>query len=100
MLTALGEASTKLRRRLGESLASVDKYDAPPESVTTGSLEALEAYSRGMHWMWTNSAIAIPQFERAVALDPNFAMAYGRLGSLLQRRAEPGAVRGKHAQGV
>ena len=45
VLTALGGASTKMRQRLGESLASVQKYDAPPESVTTGSLEALQAYT-------------------------------------------------------
>jgi eukaryotic-like serine/threonine-protein kinase len=81
VLKALGEAATKLRRRLGESLASVEKYDAPPESVTTGSLEALEAYSLGSHSMYveTNGASAIPRFEQAIRLDPNFAMAYGRL---------------------
>ena len=81
VLKAMGEAATKLRRRLGESLASVEKYDAPPESVTTGSLEALEAYSLGSHSMYaeTNGASAIPRFEQAIRLDPNFAMAYGRL---------------------
>ena len=81
VLKALGEAATKLRRRLGESLASVEKYDAPPESVTTGSLEALEAYSLGSHSMYTetNGVAAIPRFEQAIRLDPNFAMAYGRL---------------------
>jgi serine/threonine protein kinase/Flp pilus assembly protein TadD len=81
VLKALGEAATKLRRRLGESLASVEKFDAPPESVTTGSLEALEAYSLGSHSMYaeTNGSAAIPRFEQAIRLDPNFAMAYGRL---------------------
>jgi len=81
VLKELGEAATKLRRRLGESLASVEKYDAPPESVTTGSLEALEAYSLGSHSMFaeTNGSAAIPRFEQAIRLDPNFAMAYGRL---------------------
>src|ERR1700691_1890301 len=82
VLNALGEAATKLRRRLGESLASVEKYDTPPESVTTGSLEALEAYSLGFRAMYAeaNCAAAIPRFEQAIRLDPNFAMAYGRLG--------------------
>jgi tetratricopeptide (TPR) repeat protein len=82
VLKALGEAATKLRQRLGESLASVEKYDAPPESVTTGSLEALEAYSLGFHSLYAeaNCAAAIPRFEQAIRLDPNFAMAYGRLG--------------------
>ncbi len=81
VLRVLGEAATKLRSKLGESLASVEKYDAPPESVTTGSLEALEAYSLGSHSMFaeTNGALAIPRFEQAIRLDPNFAMAYGRL---------------------
>ncbi len=45
VLKALGDAATKLREKLGESLASVQKYDAPPENVTTPSLEALQAYS-------------------------------------------------------
>ena len=47
VLKALGDAATKLREKLGESLASVQKYDAPPENVTTPSLEALQAYSLG-----------------------------------------------------
>jgi eukaryotic-like serine/threonine-protein kinase len=81
VLKALGEAAAKLRRKLGESLASIEKYDAPPESVTTGSLEALEAYSLGSHSMYaeTNGASAIPRLEQAIRLDPNFAMAYSRL---------------------
>jgi hypothetical protein len=48
VLKALGEAATKLRGKLGESLASVQKYDAPLENVTTSSLEALHAYSLGL----------------------------------------------------
>ena len=44
MLKSLGEATTEMRVKLGESLASVQKYDAPPENVTTPSLEALQAY--------------------------------------------------------
>ncbi len=47
VLKALGDATTKLRSKLGESLASVQKYDAPLENVTTPSLEALQAYSLG-----------------------------------------------------
>jgi eukaryotic-like serine/threonine-protein kinase len=47
VLNALGEAATLIRRRLGESLASVEKYDAPPENVTTPPLEALRAYGLG-----------------------------------------------------
>jgi len=79
VLKALGEAATKLRRRLGESLSSIEKYDAPPESVTTGSLEALEAYSLGSHLMYSDARAAISRFEQAIRLDPSFAMAYGRV---------------------
>ncbi|MFZ0419853.1 MAG: protein kinase [Candidatus Sulfotelmatobacter sp.] len=83
ILKALAEVATKIREKLGESLASVQKYDAPPESVTTPSLEALQAYSLGYRAQMVKDdyASAIPFFQRAVSLDPNFAMAYARLGS-------------------
>jgi len=81
VLKALGEAATKMREKLGESLASVQKYDAPAENVTTPSLEALEAYSLGCQAIERQDfAAAVPLFQRATSLDPNFAMAYGRLG--------------------
>ncbi len=51
VLTALGEAATKMREKLGESLASVEKYAAPPDNVTTPSLEALQAYGLGYRAM-------------------------------------------------
>jgi serine/threonine protein kinase/Flp pilus assembly protein TadD len=83
VLKVLGDAATKLRAKLGESLASVQKYDAPPENVTTPSLEALQAYSLGYQALIVGSdnAAAIPFFQRAISLDPNFAMAYARLGT-------------------
>ena len=83
VLKALGEAATKMRVKLGESLASVQKYDAPAENVTTPSLEALQAYSLGYQAQIVKNdyAAAIPLFQRAVSLDPNFAMAYARLGT-------------------
>jgi eukaryotic-like serine/threonine-protein kinase len=82
VLKVLGDAATKLRERLGESLASVQKYDVPLENVTTPSLEALQAYSLGYQAQVakTSFAGAIPFFQRAVNLDPNFAMAYARMG--------------------
>jgi serine/threonine protein kinase/tetratricopeptide (TPR) repeat protein len=90
VLGALGVASTKLRARLGESLASVQKYDAPPDSVTTPSLEALQAYTLGNRTtdVANDYAAAIPLFERAISLDPNFAMAYLRLGQAYQPLSE------------
>jgi tetratricopeptide (TPR) repeat protein len=83
VLKALGDAATKLREKLGESLASVQKYDVPPQDVTTSSLEALQAYSLGSQAAVVKSEIAatIPFFQRAVSLDPNFAMAYALLGT-------------------
>jgi tetratricopeptide (TPR) repeat protein/predicted Ser/Thr protein kinase len=90
VLEALANVATKLRGRLGESLASVQKYDAPQERVTTSSLEALQAYGLGMQaYDVTNDyATAIPLFQRAVSLDPNFAMAYLRLGQSYQPLSE------------
>ncbi len=81
VLKALGEAATKMREKLGESLASVQKYDTPPENVTTPSLEALQAYSLGYQaYERTDFVAAFPLFQRATSLDPNFAMAYALLG--------------------
>jgi eukaryotic-like serine/threonine-protein kinase len=90
VLEALGTASTKLRSRLGESLTSVQKYDAPPDSVTTPSLEALQAYTLGNRTtdVANDYAAAIPLFQRAISLDPNFAMAYLRLGQAYQPLSE------------
>lgn len=81
VLTAMASGAAKLRRKLGESLASVQKNDAPPESVTTPSLEALQAYSLGfnVHVVSLDEAQAAALFQRAVVLDPHFAMAYARL---------------------
>jgi tetratricopeptide (TPR) repeat protein len=83
VLKALGEASTRIREKLGESLPSVQKFDAPAENVTTSSLEALRAYSLGIHSqvVRNDSAAAIPLFQRAISLDPTFAMAYAHLGT-------------------
>ncbi len=83
VLPALATAATGLRRKLGESLASVQKFDAPPENVTTPSLEALQAYSLGfnVHVVSLDEARAAELFRRAVSLDPTFAMAYARLAT-------------------
>jgi len=92
VLTALGNAATKLRSKLGESLASVQKYEAPPDDVTTSSLEALQAYSLGNHTIdvVNDYAAGIPFFERAISLDPNFAMAYLRLAESYYPQGELG----------
>jgi eukaryotic-like serine/threonine-protein kinase len=76
VLDALGGAASKLRAELGESLATVQKFDVPLEQATTSSLEALKAYSLGMKAFSQNGAAALPHHQRAIELDPNFAMAY------------------------
>jgi len=76
VLKSLGKAATSLRTKLGESLATVQKFDVPVEA-TTPSLEALKAYSIGITTSRTKGdAEAIPFMKRALELDPNFAMAY------------------------
>jgi len=83
VLKALGQASAKLRRKLGESLRTVQRFDTPIEQATTPSLEALEAYSLGRKIMVGKGdvAAALPFFQRASRLDQNFAMAYASMGT-------------------
>ena len=82
VLGRLGEAATALREELGESLASIARYDVPVDRATTGSLEALKAFTTG-HRLHSAGQYdqAIQQFERAVALDPNFALAYAQMST-------------------
>lgn len=80
VLRALGTISSKLRERLGESLASIQKFDAPIEQATTSSLEALKSFSMGDEKRASGKyEEAIPLYKRAVEIDPNFAVAYARL---------------------
>jgi serine/threonine protein kinase/tetratricopeptide (TPR) repeat protein len=81
VLSALGKTATKLREKLGESLASVTKYNQPLAEATTSSLEALQQYSEGGRAAREEGdAAAIPYAKRAIELDPNFAIAYAGLG--------------------
>jgi tetratricopeptide (TPR) repeat protein/predicted Ser/Thr protein kinase len=82
VLNSLHQAGSSLREKLGESLASVQKYDKPLSEATTSSLEALKAFTLGdsRHQMF-NELAALPLYQRAVELDPNFAMAYARMGT-------------------
>ncbi|HEV2732272.1 MAG TPA: tetratricopeptide repeat protein, partial [Terriglobales bacterium] len=80
VLRAVGRVATDLRNTLGESLASVQKFEVPVEA-TTSSLEALKAFSMGVMTTRTKGdAAAIPFYKRALELDPNFAAAYASLG--------------------
>jgi eukaryotic-like serine/threonine-protein kinase len=81
VLNSLGQEAAKLRKEMGESLASVQKFDTPLEQTTTSSLEALKAYSVAMKTeREQGSASALPFYQRAIELDPSFAAGYAALG--------------------
>ncbi len=84
VLTSLNDLASSIRGKLGESLRSVQKYDAPLEMATTTSLDALKSYSMGREALIqrADNTAAITLFERAAELDPNFAMAYASLGTV------------------
>jgi eukaryotic-like serine/threonine-protein kinase len=83
VLGALSKASEEIRGKLGESLASIQKYDTPIAEATTSSLEALKAFSLGTQARANKGeATAAPFFKQAVTLDPNFAMANAVLGQV------------------
>jgi tetratricopeptide (TPR) repeat protein len=80
VLNTVGDAAARLRTQLGESLASVQKFDVPLEQATTSSLEALQAFTTGIKLTQKKGApAAVEYFQRAIQLDPNFAMAYRAL---------------------
>jgi serine/threonine protein kinase/tetratricopeptide (TPR) repeat protein len=94
ILEALGGAATNLRHDLGESLATVQKFDVPLEHVTTSSLEALKEYSLQIKAMREKgSAAALPHGLRAVELDPKFALAYWAVGGNYTDMGELGHAR-------
>jgi tetratricopeptide (TPR) repeat protein len=81
VLQALSGIAIQMRTRLGESLASVQEHSTALEEATTSSLEALKAYSAGQIALFAHgSAAAIPHFQHAIAIDPQFAMAHAYLG--------------------
>ena len=83
VLAAMGSAVSKFREKLGESLASIERYDAKIEEATTPSLEALKAYSQGLRTRRTTGDFdSVPFFRRAIELDDKFALAYARLGTV------------------
>jgi eukaryotic-like serine/threonine-protein kinase len=88
VLDALGDAASKLRGQLGESLASVKKYDVPLAEATTTSLEALKAYS--MAGKALQEAEALSYLQKAIELDPNFARAYSTIGDIYAGQSETG----------
>jgi eukaryotic-like serine/threonine-protein kinase len=94
VLKALAQGAAMLRGKLGESLMTVEKFNVPVEEVTTPSLEALQAYSLGRTVMIDKEDHlgAIQLFQRAIRLDPNFAMAYASLGLAYAEHSEKDSV--------
>ena len=85
VLAALGSVAERLRNKLGESLNSIQKFDVPLAQATTSSLEALKAYSLGLSkFAKGDQAGAVPLFQQAIELDPDFAIAYANLGRAYQ----------------
>jgi eukaryotic-like serine/threonine-protein kinase len=84
VLNALTEIATRFRTRVGESLSSVREHDTPLQEATTPSLDALKAFTLGDFEQRTNvdDLAAVPFYEHAIELDPNFAVAYARLGTI------------------
>jgi eukaryotic-like serine/threonine-protein kinase len=90
VLETLGTVSAHIRNKLGESLSTVRRFDTPLQQATTPSLEALKAFSSGIEVISTEgSKAAIPFFQHAIELDPNFALAYAYLGIMENDILEP-----------
>jgi eukaryotic-like serine/threonine-protein kinase len=83
VLASVGAAAARVRERLGESIKSIQRFNVPAQNATTSSLEALKAYSMGVETRLQSGEVqAIPLFEHALELDPNFALAAARLGAI------------------
>ena len=93
VLDSLGKATSKLRSELGESLVTVRKFDVPLSEATTPSLDALKAYSLGNKASGVSSSTGLPYHQRAVELDPNFAMGYVAVGWDYDGMGETGRAR-------
>ncbi len=90
VIEALGDITTQVRAALGESIASIKKFDVPLEQATTTSLDALKAYSLALAtWDRKGDEATVPFLKRAVELDPNFAMGYAALGTIYHNLNDP-----------
>jgi eukaryotic-like serine/threonine-protein kinase len=89
VVNALGKAASELREKLGESLGTVQRFDAPLADVTTASLEALQQFSLGGAIVGTKGVAAgLPYYQRAIEIDPNFAAAYNDVSAFYNRLGE------------
>ena len=91
VMQSVGRIASSMRRSLGESVGSLERHNVPIQEATTPSLEALKAFTAGFEKRAAGSEIeAIPFFERAIGLDPNFALAYTTLSSIYGSLGETG----------
>ena len=91
VLDTLGKVGSEIRGKLGESLSTIEKFNVPIEAATTSSLAALKAYSMGVQTNYgRGDAESISFFKQAVALDPNFAVAYTKLGVVYNNLGQVG----------
>ena len=89
VLNALSRIATQFRTRVGESLTTIEKHSTPLEQATTPNLEALKAYTTGLKVnRETGFTSAVPHLQRAIAIDPQFALAYGLLGLMYSNMGE------------
>jgi len=107
VLSALSLATSRLRARVGESLSTIEQHDVPIEQATTPSLDALKAYSLGLRQRALGNEIeSIPFFQRAIELDPEFALAHTMLSNVFgslgesSRGAEHGRLAFEHRDHV
>ena len=101
VLSTLSQIATRFRTRVGESLATIEKDSTPLEEATTPSLEALQAYSAGCKAGLPGSKVrALPLFQRAVAIDPEFALAHAHVGFRYSEHGRVGARATELAQGL
>jgi eukaryotic-like serine/threonine-protein kinase len=95
VLGVLSQMATRFRTRVGESLATIERHSTPLEDATTPSLEALKAYSAGSKIVAAGWVRRLPHFERAVAIDPEFAIAHAQVGFGLSTMGE--SARGRQS---
>jgi serine/threonine protein kinase len=91
VLNVVGKSAASIRQKLGESLTSIQKFDRPLEQATTPSLEALKAFTHGdvLHSAQSQDLASILFYQRAIELDSNFAIAYGRLATVYFNLNQP-----------
>ena len=97
VLGSLSQMATQVRQRLGESVVTIEKYSRPLQEATTASLDAWKAFTTATQvFASSGRARAIPLFERAIAIDPDFAVAHAQARDLLQQSGRVGAVAPEH----